>query len=171
MRNWVTLCLTILALATTAAAITMPPLTTSLLGSNDQLELRLGYRPQAGRSEIGLDGIWLDGLEGVAEGYGLAAYATYDVVSGLDLPWTMPFGMGNGTLKADGYLGARIGMVSPRDGDFDPDATAALLAGIRFGGPKVQVGVEFQQNLTKDLWSSLADLPESRVVACVGYHF
>lgn len=161
----------VLLVAMTSTAIAMPPVAGTILGNADQLELQLGYRPDAGKAEIGLSGIWLDGLAGVAEGYGAAAYATYDVVSGLDLPWTMPFGLGNGTLKGDGYIGAKVGFVSPTDGEFDPDATASLLAGIRFGGPKVQIGVRYEKNLTEDLWSSLAALPDSRVVASVGYHF
>lgn len=154
-----------------AMAVAIPPLTGTLLGNNDQLELRVGYRPDAGKSEIGLSGLWMDGLNGTVEGYGLAAYATYDVISNLEIPWTLPWITTTGKLLADGYLGARVGFITPRDGEFDPDASAALLGGIRFGGPKVQIGVEYQANLTKDLWSSLADVSDSRVVASVSYHF
>lgn len=120
-------------------------LAVTAVGNDDLLSLRVGARPWQGRTEIGLFGIWLDGLkEGEDEAYGGGAYATYDVVQ--DAQFTVL----TYSVPATIYVGGQMGFLHREDSD--EDATASLITGVSFGDAKIRIGAEYQYMLDESMW-------------------
>jgi hypothetical protein len=148
--------------------------TVTAYGSDDLLGVRAGLRPWAGRAELGLFGMWMDGLsEGDVksdtesnqqESWGLGVYATYDVVQRAE------FTVLSYQIPIDIYVGGQLGALHRADSD--EDATAALMTGLTFGDGGVQLGVEYQYGLDEELWKELAPLDDNhRLLLTLGIRF
>jgi len=131
-------------------------------GSDDMLGLRVGMRPWGGRTELGLFGMWLDGLaagdaksdsgSNQQECFGGGVYGTYDVVQQAEftiIKYQMPI---------DIYIGGQLGMIHRADSD--EDATAMLMTGLAFGDGGIRIGVEYSYALTRDYWKEFADIDD-----------
>jgi|GEM_PF-3278990 len=148
--------------------------TATAYGSDDMLGLRVGMRPWEGRAEIGLFGLWMDGLaEGdeksdtgpnQQEAWGGGIYGTYDVVQQAEftvLQYQMP---------VDIYVGGQLGLLHRADSD--EDATAMLMTGISFGDGGVRLGVEYQYLLDEDLWKEFGAFDDKhRLLLVIGMRF
>ena len=148
--------------------------TVTVVGNDDLLSLRVGVRPWAGRTEIGLFGIWMDGLvEGdqksddsvnQLESWGGGVFATYDVVQ--DAAFTVL----SYQVPVDVYVGGQLGAVHLDNGN--DDATAALMTGVMFGDAGVKIGVEYSYQLSRDLWKEFGTFDDKhRLLLSLGVRF
>jgi len=143
--------------------------TVSVVGNDDLLSVRVGTRPWTEKTEIGLYGVWQDGLQPDGEeAWGGGVYATYDVAHG-------EFAILQMQVPIVWYVGGMAGFLSP-----DPiklsrhtiDASASLLTGLSFGGEKVRIGVEYLYALSPSLWKELAEVdPQGEILLCLAYRF
>jgi hypothetical protein len=167
MKKWMILILVVLFCS---VSVSSAKVTVGLVGNDDELSLRIGYRPVE-RGEFGLYGIYTDGLaEGYTDAAGGGAYATWDIydrplnfVGIVDLPVRM-------------YIGGMLGGLSVVDKESPDrrrgDATAGLLTGWTFGDGNVRLGVEAQYRFTKDNWKELAEIDDqSKFLLTLSYHF
>lgn len=143
-------------------------------GSDDLLGVRAGLRPWEGRTELGLFGMWMDGLslgdgksdEGgnQQESGGGGVYATYDVVQDAQftvLSYQVPINI---------YVGGQLGVLHRADSD--EDATAGLMTGLSFGDAAIRIGVEYQYLLDKELWKELGAIDDNhRILLTLGLRF
>lgn len=143
------------------------PWSFAAVGNSDQLALRAGLRDGAG--EVGLEGLWLDGLRVDQEAVGLSVYGTWDAIDRVPIPFTLPFGVGGGEVTATGYLGCKVGALANVKGHTDFDATAAGIVGLRFGSERVLVGLEWQAAVTQDMWSVMADTDKHVLMASITF--
>jgi len=145
----------------------------TVIGNGDQIAVGIGLRPgdAAGRSEVGLRLGWTDGLDGDQEAVKLAAYATWDVLKDVDLPFVMPFGLGGGNIKATGYLGALVGVLANTKGETDLDAVAAGLVGVSMGDERIRVSLEYQLPVTEKFWEVLTVPEGSRLLLGLTYRW
>jgi hypothetical protein len=136
--------------------------TVTTYGNDNMLGVRAGVRPWEGRTELGVLGFWMDGLQegdeksdtgsNQQESWGGGIYGTYDVVQDAEftvLSYQVPI---------DIYVGGQLGALHRADSD--EDATAALLTGMSFGDAGIRLGVEYQYALTDDLWKELAPMDD-----------
>ena len=128
-------------------------LTVTAVGNDDLLSLRVGFRPWAGRTELGGFGIWLDGLkEGDDEAYGGGVYATYDAVQDAQftvLTYSVPVTF---------YVGGQLGFLYRENSD--EDAMASLITGLSFGDAKIRIGVEYAYLLDETLWKEFGQIDD-----------
>jgi hypothetical protein len=120
--------------------------TATAYGSDEMLGVRAGLRPWQGRAELGLFGVWMDGLadgdeksdtgSNQQESWGMGVYGTYDVVQ------RRSFTVLSYQVPVDLYVGGQLGMIHLADSD--EDATAALMPVWRFGEAGIRIGVEYQ---------------------------
>ncbi len=156
----------ILALAIPASAL--PPLTTSILGNGDEVDLRLGYQPTPS-SELGAELAWVDNTTD-RDAYGASIYGLWNIIDKLDIPVVLPFGAGAASLRLSTYLGGKIGFLSfATEPDRTQDATAAGLLGTYLGDSRFRIGLEWQGVITKDMWAIMADSPESKLLLNLAY--
>lgn len=141
-----------------------------VLGGGNSLEGRVLVSPSA-RAKAGLAVGWADGLDGNKEALQCAAVGTWDILQDVNLPFVLPFGSGQGTIKASTYLGVEIGAIRSVHGDPSYAATAAGLIGLVVGEPAMQIGVEYCAAVSDHTWSALADGPGSSVRMFVAYRF
>jgi hypothetical protein len=139
--------------------------TATMLGSDDLLEARVGTRPFGDKTEIGMFGLWVDGLaEGEEEAYGGGVYATYDLVQDAE------FKILSFAVPVTWLVGGQMGALHCEDSD--EDATASLLTGMTFGGKKIRLGVEAQYILDNDLWKEFSKVDDStRILFTAQYRF
>lgn len=140
--------------------------TVTAVGNSDLLSLRVGITPWQGRTELGLYGIWLDGLteDAEGEGFGGGLYATYDVVQ--DADWTiMSF-----SVPVTYYAGGQLGVLHGEDSD--EDAQASFLTGLTFGDDRVRIGVEYSYLLDDGLWKEFGTIDDNhRLMLTLGWQF
>jgi hypothetical protein len=139
--------------------------TGTAVGNDDLLSVRIGTRPFGERTEMGVFGIWHDGLtEAEQEAFGVGVYATYDVVN------DATFKVLNVQVPVTWYAGGQLG-AAERKG-VAADATAALMTGVSFGGAKVRIGLEFQYFLDETLWREFGAIDENaRLMLAMAYRF
>ncbi len=135
-------------------------LAVSALGNDQTVCLRAGWRA-GDRTEIGIEGLWADGVgDDTSEALGASVYATYDLMSGqttkilsVEIPTTI-------------YAGVKAGALFPTEGegaDQDVDATAALITGVTFGSDRVRLGMEAQLYAPNEWlgWQEFTELDDS----------
>jgi hypothetical protein len=142
-------------------------------GSDDLLGIRAGLRPWEGRTELGLFGVWIDGLqEGdqktdsktQREAFGLGIYGLYDVVQDAE------FTILSFQVPVNFYVGGEMGVLERQDSE--EDATAALMTGLSFGDSSVRIGVEYQYILDDSLWREFGAMDDNhRILLTLGLRF
>ena len=163
MNRWIVAVL-LMAVATTSLAGEQ---IIGIKGDHDALKPYIGIRPGE-RTEVGLYGLYADGMAGTDEGIGAGVYATYDLIADANftvLEWSVP---------ATIYIGGELGGIwnNPDVGSRTGDVTAALTTGVLFGGDKLKIGVELSYALTEDLWKELSMVdPEARVLFNIHFRF
>ena len=146
--------------------------TVTAVGNDDEIALRAGFRPgDDGRGEIGIEGLWTDGIRTGEEAVGCSAYGTWDLMDKVTLPWTLPFGMGGGSLVMSSYVGAKLGVLVNSPGPSDYDAQAAGLLGLRYGNDHVRLGLEVQVPVTEEMIQGFSSPDGGRLMVSVGYAF
>jgi len=155
--------LAVLAATANAGVFSVTP-----FASDDLAGARLLYRvSEESRTSIGLDGAWIDGALDLEndEAARVSFVGTYDVIQ------TAPLNIAIAEIPSTVYVGVLGGV---QFGEDDEDASAALMTGVRFGdGVKgVNLGIEYQYLLDKDLWRELGTFDDTgRILATVGYAF
>lgn len=142
-------------------------LTLTAVGSDDLLSLRVGLRPWSGRTEVGVFGLYLDGLrEADDPRAGGGVYGTYDLVDEAEMTILRL------QVPVVWYVGVELGALDMPAGRID--ATASLLTGLTFGDGRNQIIVEARYAPGPKLWEELADLEEddrARLVVGVSHRF
>jgi len=160
--------LIIVALCCTVALgqdITKPTWSVAGLGNDDLFIVRIGYEP-LDRATIGWFGLWRDDAstdgeteDQTREALSCGVFGTYDLLR--DVPFTIL----SFSVPVTQYVGVFAGPMWPQDDE--PQATAGLMAGIRFGDEQVGLGVEYQFTLDDRAWDKLANVEEaSQVLVC-----
>jgi hypothetical protein len=135
------------------------------VGNMDLLKAEIGWRPglTEDRTEVGLWGMWLDGIREDGEAGGFGVYGSYDLVK------DAPLKIFEFQVPVTWQVGTAVGVLWPEAG---ADATANLFTGLNFGDGKIRLGIRAEYYLTKDLWRELADIPEdARLLATIEYRF
>lgn len=141
-----------------AAVAAAGDLTLGIMGNDDQLEPRIGWRPLE-RTEIGVFALWEDFDDAIGAGF----YASYDVVQTGEFDI---FGLVN--VPATIFVGASVGAVDLPDAD----AVARLETGLLFGDEKIQIGPVYQYALDESLWSDLGTPPDQHLLLiCLKVNF
>lgn len=141
------------------------------LGNDETFCLRVGYRATT-RTEIGVEGLWADGIgDARDEAFGAGIYAKYDVIQ------DAKFKVLSYEVDTTVYAGTKAGALFPIDADTDGtniDATAALIAGVEFGGEQIRLGMEAQLYAPNEWlgWQEFSQLDDSaRVLVHAAYRF
>lgn len=130
------------------------------LGGSDGAGTFFGWRPdKESATEIGIAGFWREGPQ-----WGAAAYATYDVVKNLQVPWTLPFSLGSGAVPVTGYIGVEAGVLEVKGGDdaWDSKGLSAFLTGVYFGDGQIRAGVCERIPIGPDRWNG--GLPDATFI-------
>lgn len=140
----------------------------SVVGNDDEVGVRVGYRPGE-KGEMGLFGLYTDGLKDGTEAAGGGLYATWDVMAGdFDLlGYKVP-----SVLYAGGLLGVLSTQDKLKEEGRQTDAIAALMTGLSFGDETIRIGIEAQYAFSKEQWRALADVDEnSKLLLNLSYRF
>lgn len=134
------------------------------LAGEDMVSLRL-LRDGGGRTRVGPEVTWLDGVEGDRQAWCFGFAGLYHLVD------QAPLTIGSWEVPATWYVGVRGGVLVPEGGD--PDATIALMTGLTLGSDEaLAIGVEVQYALTERFWSPLGDVgDDTRVVGHASWRF
>ncbi len=125
------------------------------LGSDENALVRVGLLGE--RTEVGLEGGWLDGLTPDSEeGWLGGFYGKYNLID------NAPLQIGTWQIETDWYIGVRGGVLFP-EGE-GVDAYGGAMTGLAFGDDTQQIGAEFQYDLTSKLWQQFADREDTWTV-------
>jgi hypothetical protein len=135
-----------------SAELEKPLWSAAVLGNDDVLTARIGYQPLE-RTTVGWYGCWRDDVaaaDDTVEAWGVGVFATYATLE------DAPFHILTVDVPVTQYFGVQAGPLWARHEE--PQATAGLMAGVRFGDAVAGLGCEYQFTLDRSVWDKLADV-------------